>query len=85
VGVRVVCNGLHLLVRKAFEGVRQDQLAQVVVAVEGGDLRRDGGELFGYDDNSRLLPVLDEDRVADAPRRARSSVAQADDTTGNES
>jgi hypothetical protein len=49
------------------------------VALEARNLLGDADELVGEDDDGRLGEVFDEDGVVDTPRRARSSIAQADD------
>src|SRR5438093_868753 len=78
--VRVRSNLLHFLVGTSFERVWQHEHAQARVTVVRGPAVRERLELLGDDDHGGLLELLDCHGVVDTPRRARPSVAEADDT-----
>jgi hypothetical protein len=77
--VRVDSNGAQLLLGATFQRVGQHEHLQARVPEPRRDLVRERLELLGDDADRGLLQLLDEDGVVDTPRRARSSVAEADD------
>jgi hypothetical protein len=82
--VRVRSNLSHFLVGTSFERVGQHEHAQARVSVVRGHAVRERLELLGDDDDRGLLERLDGDCVVDTPRRARPSVAEADDAALDE-
>src|SRR5205085_9255636 len=82
--VRVRSNLAHFLVRSSFERVGQHEDPQARVTDMGGHAVCERLELLGDDDDRGLLQALDRYGVVDTPRRARSSVAEPDDTALDE-
>ena len=76
--VRVCSNLAHFLFRPSLEGVRQHDDTKARVSTVGGEAMGEGFELLRDDDHRRLLEPLDGHGVVDTPRRARTSVAEAD-------
>src|SRR6516162_9464660 len=75
--VRVRSELPYFLVGTSFKRVGEHEHAQARVPVVRGHAVGERLELFGDDDDRRLLERFDGHGVVDTPRRTRSSVAQA--------